>query len=67
LLNSDITLMRDFPIRERVKTQLRGEFFNVFNQVHFNAPSATVGSGSFGQITSANPGRVIQVALKVLW
>jgi len=67
LLNSDITLMRDFPVRERLKAQLRGEFFNIFNQVHFSPPNTTVGSGSFGQITSANPGRVIQVALKVLW
>jgi hypothetical protein len=67
LLNSDITLMKEFRIKERFKTQFRGEFFNVFNQVHFNAPSSTVGSGSFGQITSAGPGRVIQLALKVLW
>jgi hypothetical protein len=67
LLNSDITLMRDFPVRERLKAQLRAEFFNTFNQVHFSPPSTTVGSGSFGQITSANPGRVIQVAMKILW
>jgi hypothetical protein len=67
LLNSDITLMRDFPVRERLKAQLRGEFFNIFNQVHFSPPNTTVGSGSFGQITSANAGRVIQVAMKVLW
>jgi hypothetical protein len=67
LFNSDITLMREFPIRERIRTQLRGEFFNAFNQVHFNNPNTTVGSGTFGQITSAGPGRVIQVAMKLLW
>jgi len=67
LINTDFTLMRDFPIREQFKAQLRGEFFNAFNQVHFSAPNTTVGSGSFGQITAANPGRVIQVAAKLIW
>jgi hypothetical protein len=67
LITSDITLMKEFRYRERARVQFRSEFFNAFNQVHFNPPSATVGSGSFGQITSANPGRVVQLALKVLW
>jgi len=67
LFNSDITLMKEFRARERFRTQFRSEFFNAFNQVHFSAPNTTVGSGSFGQITSANPGRVIQLALKFLW
>ena len=67
LFNSDITLMREFPIRERMRTQFRGEFFNAFNQVHFNNPNTTVGAGTFGQITSAGPGRVIQLAIKLLW
>jgi len=67
LFNSDVTIMREFPIRERLRTQLRGEFFNAFNQVHFNNPNTTVGSGTFGQITGAGPGRVIQVAMKLLW
>jgi len=67
LMNSDITLIKEFRVRERFRTQFRAEFFNAFNQVHFNPPNTTVGSGSFGQITSAKPGRVIQLALKFLW
>lgn len=67
LLNTDLTLMRDFPVGERFKVRLRSEFFNVFNGAHFSGPNTTVGSGSFGRITNAGPGRVIQVALKVLW
>jgi hypothetical protein len=62
LMNSDITLIKEFRVRERFRTQFRGEFFNAFNQVHFNPPNTTVGSRSFGQITSAKPGRVIQLA-----
>ncbi len=67
LSNTDFTLMRDFAVHERLKAQLRGEFFNAFNQAHFNPPDSTVASGSFGQIKSAGPGRVIQLALKLIW
>jgi hypothetical protein len=73
--NTDLTLFRQFPIRERLTAQLRGEFFNLFNEEHFvpvpgantAAVNTTVGSGSFGQIISANPGRVIQIAAKLTW
>ena len=73
--NVDLTVSREFPIRERLRFQLRGEFFNLFNEKHFILPpgstgsavNTTVGSGSFGRITSAGPGRVIQVAAKLIW
>jgi hypothetical protein len=67
LFDTDLTAFRQFPIRENLKAQLRCEFFNLFNEKHFLPPNATVGSGSFGQITSANPGRVVQVAAKLTW
>jgi len=57
--NSDIAIIKRTAInwlREGANVEFRTEFFNAFNQVHFAAPNATVGSGSFGQITSANPG-----------
>ena len=67
LFNVDLTLTREFPIRERLRAQIRGEFFNLFNEKHFLPPNTTVGSGSFGQIVDANPGRVIQLAAKLIW
>jgi hypothetical protein len=67
LSNTDFTLIKDVRIREALKLQLRGEFFNSFNQVHFDPPNTSVASGSFGRILSAQPGRVIQVAAKFLW
>ena len=57
----------EITAREPLWVQLRGEFFNAFNQVNFDAPNAQVSSNTFGQIRSAQPGRVIQLALKVLW
>ena len=59
--------MKDFIVREPMRIQLRGEFFNVFNQVNFSPPNTLVSSGGFGRITGANDGRVVQLALKVLW
>jgi hypothetical protein len=64
---TDFTLMKDILVREPVKAQLRGEFFNAFNQVSFSAPTQTVSSGNFGRITGAGAGRVIQLAVKLIW
>ena len=67
LNSTDFTLMKDLAVTEKIRTQLRGEFFNAFNQVNFNQPTALVSSGAFGRITSAQDGRVVQLALKVIW
>ncbi|MCU1326218.1 MAG: Outer rane receptor for ferrienterochelin and colicin [Bryobacterales bacterium] len=65
--NTDFTLIREIPLREQIKMQLRGEFFNAFNHARFDQPSTSVSSGSFGRILSAQPGRIIQVAAKIVW
>jgi hypothetical protein len=40
-------MMKDFMVREPLRMQLRGEFFNSFNQVNSAQPQRTVSSGSF--------------------
>jgi hypothetical protein len=67
MANTDFSALKDFALRESWKLQFRSEFFNSLNQVNFSNPNTTVGSTSFGRITSANSGRVIQFALKLLW
>jgi len=67
LNNTDFSVLKDFLIREPWKLQFRAEMFNVFNQVNFNNPDQTVTDGTFGVITSANDGRIIQFALKLLF
>ena len=51
-----------------LRLQLRGEFFNAFNQVNFNNPNTQLSSSprSDGSPAPA-PGRVIQLAAKVIW
>jgi|ERR1035437_1285702 hypothetical protein len=67
LNSTDFTLLRDLVVREPVRAQLRGEFFNAFNQVNFSNPTNSSTSASFGRILNAGAGRVIQLALKFIW
>ena len=66
-VSTDFALMRYVNLWSDVRVQLRGEFFNAFNQVNFGNPNTTVSSTTFGRITSAGAGRVIQLAAKVIW
>jgi hypothetical protein len=61
--DTDLGLLKDFAIVERVKLQFRAEFFNAFNNVNFGLPQNYLGSSSAGQITSAGSPRVLQFAL----
>jgi hypothetical protein len=38
--------------------------FNLFNQERFLQPNGTVGSPTFGQITAADDGRIVQLGIK---
>jgi hypothetical protein len=48
----DLGLSREFPIRERLHFELRGEAFNLTNTPNFAVPANNVSNSSFGQITS---------------
>jgi hypothetical protein len=65
--NIDFAILKDFPISESRKLQFRAEFFNAFNFVNFGIPGSTLGTPGFGFITSANPPRLIQFALKFVF
>jgi hypothetical protein len=62
----DLSLHKDFPLTERFRLQFRTDFVNAFNHVQYNAPSVTIGP-TLGQITSAQPPRNIQLALKLYY
>lgn len=68
----DLSLHKDFPITERFRLQFRTDFINAFNHVQYNAPDMTLvptlgPKGTMGQITSAQPPRNIQLALKLYY
>jgi hypothetical protein len=61
----DMALVREFRVREAENLQLRVEAFNLFNNVRFNNPAVTLSNPStFGNITSAQDPRIMQIALK---
>lgn len=61
----DLAIFRTFKVSERFSLQFRGEALNVFNMVSLNAPGATVGTATFGQISSAQAMRQLQLGLRV--
>ncbi len=63
--STDVGLLKNNKVTERVSIQFRAEFFNIFNKVNFNGPNANASSASFGQITSAGDPRILQLALKL--
>jgi hypothetical protein len=64
--DTDMSLHKDFPITERFRLQFRSDFVNAFNHVQYNAPNMSIGP-TMGQITSAQPPRNIQLALKLYY
>ena len=64
--NLDWSVAKSFHISERFSTQLRGDFFDLLNTPHFNAPGSSVASTStFGKITAAGDPRIVQLSLRV--
>jgi len=57
-------LYKTFPITERARLQFRGEFFNIWNHTSFGNVDTNVGSGTYGQITSALNPRILEFALR---
>jgi hypothetical protein len=67
IVNVDLTLSKTTAITERVKLEIRGEFFNIFNHAEFANPDTNITSGTFGQILNTGvPNdprpRIIQLA-----
>src|SRR5687767_5619817 len=64
---TDLAILRYVSLGPDMRMQLRGEFFNAFDQVNFNNPVTNISSATFGRITGSGPGRVVQVAMKLIW
>jgi hypothetical protein len=75
LFETDLSLAKQFALRERSNLQFRAEFFNLLNHANFNTPNpvvyaaATGGpSPTAGVITStATTSRQVQLGLKLVW
>jgi len=70
--NWDVTVFKDFPIREPMRFQFRTEIYNFFNHTQFRSldtaarfdPQGRQVNARFGEFTAARPARVMQLALR---
>ncbi len=65
----DAALVKDTELHTSTNLEIRAEAYNVFNHANFGNPNGNfnAGAGNFGYVNSAGPGRVMQVALKLLF
>ncbi|HEY3836627.1 MAG TPA: TonB-dependent receptor [Bryobacteraceae bacterium] len=68
MINWDLSFLKNVPIHESIRLELRGELFNAFNNVNFQSPngnSTVYGLPQFGTITATYDPRIAQVAMKL--
>ena len=65
--NVNLSLVKDTALSETFKLQLRAEAFNLLNHANLNLPDNFLGSPTFGQITSAQSPRRVQLGIKLLF
>jgi hypothetical protein len=64
--NWDGTLLKTIAVKDRVKFTFRAEVHNVLNHPWFALPNTTLGSATFGQITSTyNSARSLQLGGRI--
>ncbi len=66
----DLSLFKVFQLTERLHLEARAESFNLTNTPNFAQPNATVGTASFGTISSTRVGstpRQLQFALRLMF
>ena len=49
LVSWDLSIFKNFPIKEAMRLQFRGELFNAFNNVNYMNPSTNTGDARFGK------------------
>jgi hypothetical protein len=74
LANFDMTLLKNVRLTESKSLQFRVDGFNIFNHAEFFGPQAVDGNianlgtptnpGTFGTVLSAQPPRLLQLAVK---
>ncbi len=73
--NTDLSILRVFPIKERLQLQFRTEFYNLPNTSHFYNPTGTTSNPGSQNVTSTNFMRIVgsygernvRFALRLQW
>lgn len=67
LINMDTNISRTFAIGERVRLQIRGEFFNIFNHSNYRLVGRLINVGDFGRVLNQFEPRQIQLGAKIMF
>jgi len=63
----DLASIKNLNLGERVKLQIRGEYFNAFNHTSWDGVDNGISDSTFGQVTSAHIPREIQIGTKLIF
>jgi hypothetical protein len=62
----DVSVVRSFALRETLRLETRGEFFNALNHTNLGTPNRFVNTAGFGSITEVTtPGRELQLSARL--
>ncbi len=65
-VNTDFSVIKDFPLPREMGLNFRAEFFNLFNHPEFGMPINDINAPGFGSVSSTvNNPRLIQLAMKL--
>jgi hypothetical protein len=63
--NWDASIIKNIPVKESVRFQLRVEAFNLLNHTNFGNPQFSVNSSNFGRITTSGAARILQLVGRI--
>ena len=63
--NTDVSLLKSFPVREWAHLEVRGDFFNIFNRPNLTSFVSDLSSANFGKATQAFNARYVQLAARI--
>ena len=65
--STDLSLSKNFRLKERVMLQVRTDMFNALNHVNLSDPSTGLNGATFGEISGSGSMRVIQFNGRLRW
>ncbi len=66
-VNFTTSMYKSFAIRERAHFEIRFESFNTFNHTEFNSINSSLGASQYGQVTSTQDPRVLELGGKFVF
>ncbi len=64
IYNTDLSFNKSTQLGERLRMELRGDIFNIWNHAQFTSVDGNVGDTTFGQVLHVRDPRLVQFALK---